>query len=136
MIAEGYEGVDELYSIISNVVEQLKSPWHFSEEKRKPLTEYSMRHHPYSFLMFTHTGNGMFQVTCNRILREHYDTLIGAKKVAGWLDQRNTLDVTTSLDTPYTRRLKKLRPETTEDTTACCDQEQTIDDSDNESIEF
>lgn len=100
-----------------------------------------MRHHPYTFLMFTHTGNGMFQVTCNKLLQEHYDTLVGSKKITNWLDQRNTLDVTTSLDTAYTRRLHKLRLEITEDSSsknndASCNQEQSSDNSDNESVEF
>ena len=127
MIAEGYEGVDELYSTISNVVEQLKSPWHFSERKKKPLSEYKIHYHPYTFLTFTHTGEEMFQVTCTRLLREHCDTSMGAKRITSWLDQYNTLDVTTSLDTAYTRRLRKLT--TVHSDGASIDQEQPSVDS-------
>ena len=109
LISVGYEGVEELYSVILKAVEQLGSSWHFSRHRGKLLAESSKKVHPYTFLRFTHTGEELFQVTCSRSLRQHGDTPKGLMEVAKGVHQRNALTLVTPLEVAFPQRLWKLR---------------------------
>lgn len=111
LISEGYEGVEELYSVITKAVEQLGSSWHFFQYNTKLLAETNKRVHPYTFLMFTHIGDEVFQVASSRSLRQHTDTRKGIMEVAKGVHQRNALAVVTPERVAFSRRLWQLRAE-------------------------
>ena len=93
LIAEGYDQVDELYSTIFKVVEQLGSMWHFSKNKPKLLSESTDEHPPYTFLTFTHMGDELFQVTHCPLLQKQCDSRKGYMQVAKSVNQTNLLTI-------------------------------------------